>query len=193
MESEAFTGPAFLDYHWRIRKDHRWIPPLPPGTPPEITLNSTRTVTIIGIDALSFPLGAETLLILASVLSGNVGACVYSFYAIAEHLYVERDFDKAWAAWYLLRPPLGAGLGFILNLFIRGGLFSPGVALTGGNLIGFTAVSAIAGLFAEHVLRTFEKVADVVFPHRQGHDAKQTSKTQPTGDSTPSTSDSSVN
>ena len=143
-----------------------------PKTSQELTLNATRTVTILGTNS-SFPLGPETLLLLSMALSGIIGACVYSFYAIAEHLDVEKDFDKSWAAWYLLRPPLGAGLALILSFLIRGGILTVGANLTGVNLIGLAAISALAGLFAEHVIRTLHQVADTIFKHdTQRHKAE---------------------
>jgi hypothetical protein len=141
----------------------------------EITLNASRTVTV-AITGSTYTLGPETLLFVEVVLSGIIGACVYLFYSIADHVAAKGDFDKIWAAWYLLRPPLGAGLALVVSFLIRAGLFTAGSSLTSLNLLGLAAISALAGIFAEHVIRTLKHVADSIF--EEGYGNSQSKKKQ---------------
>ena len=128
-----------------------------PSKTEDIALNTTRQVIILG---QHFPMGAETSLVFIMLFTGIIGACVFSLFAISHHLGVDRDFDKAWQAWYLLRPLVGGGLALIFYLVVRGGVLSN---LTSVNLVGLAAVTGLVGMFAEHAMHKLQDVADSLF------------------------------
>lgn len=132
-----------------------------PRTTGELALNATRSITFpIGGGVA---LGPEILLAITIVLAGVVGACVYSLYAISLHLGNYKDFDSAWTAWYILRLPIGAGMAFIVYVFVRGGILTIGADLKSLNLLGLTGISALVGLFSEHAMNKLLDLADSMF------------------------------
>ncbi len=139
--------------------------------PANVTLNVTRTVSIIGT-GVSFSLGPESLLVVAMLISGVIGACVFSVFAISLHLGHYKDFDKSWTAWYLLRPFIGAGLALIVSFMVRSGTLTVGSGSSSLNLVGLSGVGALAGVFAEQALRKLNEVADSLF----GKSIENTSK-----------------
>jgi hypothetical protein len=136
-----------------------------PRTPSELALNATRTVTLPLPLSLGGPvvLSPETLLATTMVLSGVVGACVYSFHVISRHLGSYQDFDKKWTAWYLLRPFIAAGLAFIFYVLARSGIVTVGADLKNLNLLGLAGVSALVGLFTDHAMARLLELAIVMF------------------------------
>jgi len=135
-----------------------------PSTSAQLSLNSTRSITLpITLLGARVSLGPETLLVITMILSGVVGACVFSLYVISLHLGYSKDFDDAYAAWYLLRAPIGAGLALITYVIIRGGVFTVGAGLQDVNFLGVTAISFIVGLFTEHVMVKLHAIADQTF------------------------------
>jgi hypothetical protein len=136
-----------------------------PRTPAELALNATRTVTLPLPLSLGGPavLSPETLLATTMVLSGVVGACVYSFHVISRHLGSYQDFDKKWTAWYLLRPFIAGGLAFIFYVLARSGIITVGADLKNLNLLGLAGVSALVGLFTDHAMARLLEVAKVLF------------------------------
>jgi len=133
-----------------------------PRTQMEYNLTTARTVSIAGIGT-SFQLGPETLLLIAMILSGVIGACVFSAFAISHHLGQFKDFDKSWTAWYILRPFIGAGLAVIVNLLIRSSVFTVGSDARSLNIVGLSGIAALAGLFSEDAVRKLNSVADAIF------------------------------
>lgn len=136
-----------------------------PATTGELALNSTRAVTLLGI-GITFSLGPETTLLFVIMLSGIIGACAFSFFAISYHLGAKNDFDKVWEAWYVLRPILGAGLALVIYLLLRGGVLTIGADLNSLNLVGVAGISGLAGMFSEQATRMLRNLADTAFGER---------------------------
>lgn len=132
-----------------------------PATKEDLALNSTRAVTLL-IDSRIF-LGPETTLLLVVMSSGIIGACSFSFFAIAYHLSRKNDFDKVWEAWYVLRPILGAGLALVIYLLIRGGVLTIGADLSNLNLVGVAGISGLSGMFSEQAMRRLRELAETAF------------------------------
>jgi len=133
-----------------------------PTTPEELASNATNTVTLRGTE-ISFSLGPETLVILVMIIAGAIGACVFSLYAIAHHLGRVHDFEARWAAWYVLRPFIGAGLAMIFYFLLRGGVLTIGANLQSLNLIVVAGLSGLVGMFSEQALRKTRDLADTIF------------------------------
>ena len=160
-----------------------------PQTSKQLALNSTRTlnVTISYLNSIPYlqgipghyTIGPEVLLMIVMILSGTVGACAYSLYAISDHLGQREDFNRSFTAWYLTRPMLGGGIAFALYLLVRSGLFTLGTQVSSLNLIGLAGISIIAGLFTEQVLVKLNELIDTLF----GASKTQGSKKKSSSDS----------
>ena len=134
-----------------------------PSTEQDVALNATtRQVRFYGT-GLHLPIGSETSLVFIMMFAGILGACVFSLFAISHHLGVDRDFDRAWSAWYYLRPLIGGGLGLIFFLLLRGGVLTINAGVNNLNLVGLASVTALVGMFAEHAMHKLQDLADTLF------------------------------
>jgi len=70
-----------------------------------------------------------------------------------------------WLLMYVLLPFVGASLGLVFYLVIRGGFFSPSAAGSGqeANPYGFAAVAALVGLFSGPAVEKLKDIADTIF------------------------------
>jgi len=151
-----------------------------PANTEDLALNATRSVTLYPTD-VSFSLGAETSLIFVMIFSGIIGACVFSFFAISHHLGAEKDFDKVWEAWYLLRPVVGAGLALVFYFLLRGGVLTIGADLKNLNLVGVASLAGLVGMFSEQAMIRLEALADTLLGTAPGDEKKKTSKPETGG------------
>ena len=151
-----------------------------PANTEDLALNATRSVTLCPT-GVSFPLGPETSLIFVMMFSGIIGACVFSLFAISHHLGAEKDFDKVWEAWYLLRPIVGAGLALVFYFLLRGGVLTIGADLKNLNLIGVASISGLVGMFSEQAMHRLQDLADTLLGTAPGDDKKKTSKPETSG------------
>jgi hypothetical protein len=125
-------------------------------------INTTRIITLIPFGTIL--VGPETLLVIIMMVSGAIGACLFSIWAISHHLGKENDFDYIqYRAWYFTRPFLGAGIAFIFYLLIRGGLLTIGAAVLALNVVVIAGLSGLVGMFSEQALLKLLEVADALF------------------------------
>jgi len=136
-----------------------------PWTSADLTPSTTRSVTlwVLSWKVGTYAVGAEVLLLYVVLLSGIIGACVWSLYALSIHLSAREDFNRAWAAWYIVRPFIGAGLALVLYAVVRAGLFSAGTGVSNTSVLGVAALSFLVGLFAENAVHKLHEIADTVF------------------------------
>jgi len=150
-----------------------------PGTTNDLAMSYTSSRTISYLFLVPYTVGPEFLLAATMVLTGFLGACVYSLYAIILHLSPEQeDFDKRWTGWYILRPILGAGLALIAYVLLRGGLLSIGSNVTNLNFLGFTGFSFMVGLFTEQTMHKLNDLADAWFATDQAARTSSNAKPQ---------------
>ena len=98
----------------------------------------------------------ETRLILVVILSGFLGALVYSLRSFFWYTG-NRELKWSWLLMYLLVPIVGAMLAVIFYMLLRGGLFSPTTTVADTSPFGFAAIAALVGMFtnqASEKLRT---------------------------------------
>lgn len=69
----------------------------------------------------------------------------------------------SWLWWYLLRPFIGAALGTILYLIVRGLLFSTAAEAKAINLFGILAFAGLAGMFSKQAIEWLRKIFDQMF------------------------------
>jgi hypothetical protein len=115
-----------------------------------------------GESALICLLGPETRLILLVALVGALGACIHmvtSFTFFAG----KSELGASWLWWYILRPFIGAALGTVLYLVVRGVLFSSATDAKAISLYGILAFSGLAGMFSKQAIEWLRKVFDQMF------------------------------
>ena len=64
---------------------------------------------------------------------GGIGGVLGALISLVKHIAIEQDFDRQHVMWYISSPLVGYGLGAVVFLIIRAGLFSltgPGQAIT---------------------------------------------------------------
>jgi hypothetical protein len=97
-------------------------------------------------------------LIVLSILFGILGASVHGVTSLSAWMGTHKD-DRGWNMWYLVRPPVGAGLAVITYLIIRAGL----VQGAGINDFGVAAVSALVGLMTVPMTNKLRDIFDSLF------------------------------
>jgi hypothetical protein len=126
-------------------------------------INTTRVVTLPVIGFKAF-VGPETLLLLVMMVSGAIGACVFSIWAISNHLGKHHDFYYArYKYWYYTRPFIGVGLALFFYLLIRGGLLTIGAEFMTLNLVVIAGLSGLVGMFSEQAILKLSELADATF------------------------------
>ncbi len=147
-------------------------------------INSTRVVTLPIIN-YKFYVGPETLLLFVMMISGAIGACVYSLWAASTHLGRLHDFNyDRWKAWYVTRPIVGAGLALFFYLLIRGGLLTVGAEFMTLNLVVIAGLSGLVGMFSEQALLKLSELADATFgsaPKKEPSAKKKNAKSEGEG------------
>jgi len=107
-------------------------------------------------------LGPEARLLLLVAIVGALGACIHM--ATSFTLFAGKsELTANWLWWYLLRPPIGAALGTILYLVIRGVMFSTSADSRAVNLFGVLAFSGLAGMFSKQAIEWLRQVFDQMF------------------------------
>ena len=137
---------------------------------------STNPVTIF---FLTFSVGDEARIILIVGMAGALGSMVHvlrSFY-----WYVgNRELVVSWWAKYFFLPFVGATLGIIFYLVIRGGFFSPQATVAETAPFSFAAVAALVGMFSEAAVSKLKDVAEnLLKPPPEGNDASKAKKKVP--------------
>lgn len=112
--------------------------------------------------AAIFLLGLETRLILLVALVGALGASIHMGTSFA-FFAGKSELAASWLWWYLLRPFIGAALGTILYLIVRGLLFSTAAEAKAVNLFGILAFAGLAGMFSKQAIEWLRQVFDQMF------------------------------
>src|SRR5690606_24922755 len=109
-------------------------------------------------------LSRETSMFVVVMAAGALGAVVHvlrSFY-----WYVgNRALRRSWLVMYLLLPFVGALLGLIVYLVLRGGLTSPAGGASDVNPYGVTAIAALVGLFSRETSEKLRSVFATLLSH----------------------------
>ena len=96
-----------------------------------------------------FDANANTRLLLVAVFSGALGSFIHAATSFTVYLG-NRQLNRSWAGWYLLRPFVGMALAVIFYFLIRAGFVAPSVEEgTALSPFGIAAVSGLAGMFSK--------------------------------------------
>jgi hypothetical protein len=95
---------------------------------------------------------------------GCIGACINAARALAQHCAAD-DFDLRWNWWYWSKPPLGALIGLITYVLMKGltAFVGPGTLNDGANGLAVAAIATVAGFATERVLHKLEAVSRTLF------------------------------
>ncbi|MBO2445710.1 IPT/TIG domain-containing protein [Actinomadura barringtoniae] len=111
----------------------------------------------------------ETGLFIIVLAAGGLGGTVHALRSL--YWYVgNRTLRRSWLMMYLILPFIGAALGLVVYMVLRGGLTSP----TGGsdiNPYGVTAIAALVGLFSQETAEKLRAVFETLLtPAKAGRD-----------------------
>jgi hypothetical protein len=95
-------------------------------------------------------------------VAGVLGSLVHTMDGFALHV-ADKDFDKAWNWWYLIRPLVGAGLAVLTYLLLRGQLLGINGSTTALNPYGIAGLAALTGLFSKQAAAKLKEVFDTLF------------------------------
>lgn len=111
-----------------------------------------------GADDVTLPFltGVEDPLMLLAALAGALGAFIHLATSLTSYIGNRRLF-RSWVAWYVLRPFIGAALGFLGYFVLHAGLLADG----GGDAINRYGVVALAGLFGMFSKQAVDKLREV--------------------------------
>lgn len=137
--------------------------------PPSPTEGSSLPVTFL---LWTFSISEETRLLFIVAMAGALGSLVHALRSF--YWYVgNRELMWSWFTMYILLPFVGATIGLVFYLVIRGGFFSPQATVQQTSPFGFAALSAIVGLFSEQAVLKLKQVAETMLTEApEGKDSK---------------------
>jgi hypothetical protein len=128
---------------------------------------TSKTVHLFG---WTHRLSRETCLFVIVLAAGGIGGVVHALRSL--YWYVgNRTLRRSWLMMYFILPIIGAALGMVVYMVLRGGLTSP----TGGsadiNPYGVTAIAALVGLFSQETAEKLRAVFETLLtPAKAGRD-----------------------
>jgi hypothetical protein len=97
-------------------------------------------------------------------LVGGVGGVTYCLRGIYISACVRKNWDEAWKPWYYIRPIVSAICGAVSFLFLKAGLLVLDAKQNdNSNLLGFYALSFIAGLNVDNFVKKLEDIAQATW------------------------------
>jgi hypothetical protein len=109
----------------------------------------------------TFPISEETRLLVIVALAGSLGGLVHSLRSFYWY-YGNRELVRSWWTYYCLIPLVGAILGTVFYIVIRGGFFSAQATVQQTSPFGFAAISALVGMFSEAAVVKLKDIAENV-------------------------------
>ena len=128
-----------------------------PTLPPSGGANPVQSVTFL---FSTFSISDEIRSVLIVTLSGALGSLVHALRSFYKYVG-NRKLVWSWLAMYIMLPFVGATLGLVFYLIIRGGFF-PQATTKETSPYGFMAMAALAGLFSEQTILKLKKVAETL-------------------------------
>lgn len=102
----------------------------------------------------------EERLFVAAILAGTLGSLLHTIQSFTKYLAYQRLY-RAWFAWYLMRPFIGAMLASMIFLIVRGGFLTTGQDAV--SLNGLIALAGVGGMFSEPATQRLSEIANAVF------------------------------
>ena len=107
-----------------------------------------------------------------------VGANIATILGYLRHASEEKNFDLAFVPWYFARPLLGALLGLVFFLLLRGGLLMVTVgtnsptSATDLSDLGLAGIGGLVGMFSKNAVEKLREVFGLIFSTQKDQEAK---------------------
>jgi hypothetical protein len=106
-----------------------------------------------------------------TMFGAGVGSVITTILGYLEHASEKKDFERAYAPWYVGRPLMGLLLGLIFYFLLRGGLLavipSKGEAKD-MSVAGLAGVGSLVGLFSKNAIEKLRELFDTLFSTQKG-------------------------
>jgi hypothetical protein len=112
--------------------------------------------------ARDFAVCDKVYFILIVIVSGGLGALVHAIRSFYKYVG-NRLLVRSWFAMYGMLPLIGAILGLLFYLVIRGGFFTSQTNLDQTNPFGFAALAGLVGMFSEPAVLKLREIAETIF------------------------------
>jgi hypothetical protein len=134
---------------------------------PQLAMGEPECVSWFGV---AFPIWREQRVLLVVILAAALGALIHCLRSVSWYVG-NRDLRMSWIPHYLLLPYVGAGIGFVFYVVIRGGFFSAGSEYSDTNPYAFAALAALMGMFSTEAVLKLQQVAQTILaPKERGKD-----------------------
>lgn len=130
------------------------------------TGDAAPTSSLVTFLFWTFSISDESRLILIVAMAGALGSLVHTLRSASWYIG-NREFVRSWLAFYILLPFVGATLGLVFYLVIRGGFFSPQATVQQTSPFGFAALSGLVGMFSEQAVRKLKQVFETLLAEAQ--------------------------
>jgi hypothetical protein len=109
--------------------------------------------------------------LIVTLFAAGVGSTIATMMGYLEHACVKKDFDPAFAPWYVGRPIMGLLLGALFYFVLKGGLLATvsGADENGAmalNEYALAGLGGLVGLFSKNALEKLREVFDIFFATR---------------------------
>lgn len=110
----------------------------------------------------------DRALMILALLSGALGSTLHTMPSFAAFVG-DRKLDHSWVWWYVLRAPVGAILGFIVYVAIRGGVLTIDANDSSADInpYGVISIAALAGWFSKKASDKLSEVLDIALSSRK--------------------------
>jgi hypothetical protein len=108
---------------------------------------------------------ADQGLVLLAFLAGMAGSFLHTAQSLSSYLG-NGCFRASWTAWYVMRPWIGAVLGFCLYFVFRAGLIAGASTV---NPFGVVAIGVLGGWFSKTTTDKLQEVFETLFQTEADH------------------------
>lgn len=114
---------------------------------------------------------------LATMFGAGVGSTIVTILGFLEHASEKKDFERAYAPWYVGRPLMGMLLGLVFYFLVRGGMLAILPAKSEAQDLspaGLAGMGALVGLFSKNAIEKLSELFDTLFSTKKdAEDAKK--------------------
>ena len=122
----------------------------------------------------------ETARFAIAIFAGTVGAAIYAIERFIQHAMHDKDYEREYSGWYILRPLQGSLLAVVFYLLLRGGLLALGTpsGSVGADLnpYGLASFCALVGMFSNDASKRLKLTFQTLFSNEPQRSAKDGEK-----------------
>ena len=119
------------------------------------------TSSVVNYFGVDITISDEGRLFVVVMAAGALGGMIHALRSLSWYVG-NRTMRRSWVLMYCLLPFVGALLGTVFYIVLRGGLLTAG-STQSVNAYGFAAVSALVGLFSEQAAAKLKEVFSALF------------------------------